>query len=273
MAINQPDKAPYKIIENANQSLPWIAMVHGVSQNHRLFDRQVTAFSNTYQIILIDLPGHGSASDIDGPYGLSEFATHIRLCLGQAGITSCHFWGTHLGASAGLILACNTSNIFNRLILEGPVYPGKIIPFVADFITRISATTRTLGIEAARKLWWDEGPWFDVIRANPEICRATEQLDIINEFGGQPWMDSGLITRPVSAIDDHLKVINIPTLIINGEHDMVEFMDVAAALENIMPNCRRAIIEDGGGFPLWEYPDLVNQIVGKFLKSEGDFGR
>lgn len=259
---------PYKIIENTDPDASWIAMVHGVSQNHRLFDQQVTAFSPTHHLILIDLPGHGLASDISGPYGVSEFAEHIDLCFACAEIEACHFWGTHFGASAGLILACKNPSIFKSLILEGPVYPGQAIPAVANFIVRISDTARAQGIEAARKLWWDEGPWFDVMRANPVTCRADEQLDMINEFDGQPWMDSGLITRSLAPIDKQLKALTVPTLIMNGEHDMSQFMDVAEALRKQMPNAIRATIDDGGGFPLWEYPELVNQTVDKFLKSQ-----
>lgn len=154
------------------------------------------------------------------------------------------------------------------MILEGPVYPGQVIPVVANFIVRISDTARAQGIEAARKLWWDEGPWFDVMRANPVTCRADEQLDMINKFDGQPWMDSGLITRSLAPIDKQLKALTVPTLIMNGEHDMSQFMDVAEALRKQMPNAIRATIDDGGGFPLWEYPELVNQTVDKFLKSQ-----
>lgn len=263
-----PGNAPYRIIENTNSDAPWIAMVHGVSQNQRLFDRQITAFLPTHQIILIDLPGHGSASDIDGPYGVTEFSKHLEKCFARVKIGPCHFWGTHFGASAGLILACKNPSIFKSLILEGPIYPGQAIPAVAKFIARISETARAQGIEAARKLWWDEGPWFDVMRANPEICRAAEQLDMINEFEGQPWMDSGLITRPLPPIDAQLKALTVPTLIMNGEHDMSEFIDVAEALIKQMPNAIRATIVGGGGFPLWEYPDLVNHTVGNFLKSQ-----
>jgi len=259
---------PYRIIERTDSDAPWIAMVHGVSQNQRLFDRQISTFSTTHQIILIDLPGHGSASDIAGPYSVTEFSEYLEKCFAQAEIESCHFWGTHFGASAGLILACKKPSIFKSLILEGPIYPGQAIPAVAKFIKRISETASAQGIEAARKLWWNEGPWFDVMRANPKICRATEQLDMIHEFDWQPWMDSGLITRPLAPIDAQLKALTVPTLIMNGEHDIPEFMDVAEALTKQMPNAIRATIDGGGGFPLWEYPDLVNQTVDNFLKSQ-----
>ena len=144
---------PYRIIENTDSDAPWIAMIHGVSQNQRLFNRQISTFSTTHQIILIDLPDHGSASDIAGPYGVTEFSEHLEQCFARAKIGPCHFWGTHFGASSGLILACKKPSIFKNLILEGPIYPGQAIPAVAKFIERTSETARAQGIEAARKLW------------------------------------------------------------------------------------------------------------------------
>ena len=54
-------------------------------------------------------------------------------------------------------------------------------------------------------------------------------------------------------------------MIINGEHDMAEFVGAADALEALLPNCRRRVIADAGGFPFWEFPVAVNQAVGAFL--------
>ena len=53
----------------------------------------------------------------------------------------------------------------------------------------------------------------------------------------------------------------------NGEHDMQGFLDAAGALAAILPNCRRSLIEDGGGFPFWEFPDRVNARVRRFLDA------
>ena len=57
----------------------------------------------------------------------------------------------------------------------------------------------------------------------------------------------------------------VPVLIVNGEHDMPGFLDAAGALAAILPNCRRTSIQDGGGFPFWEFPGRVNETVRRFL--------
>ena len=51
----------------------------------------------------------------------------------------------------------------------------------------------------------------------------------------------------------------------NGEHDVAEFLEAAEALDALLPNCRRRAIEKAGGFPLWEFPQRVNDAVRTFL--------
>jgi len=42
-------------------------MVHGMSQDRRVFGAQADAFRTDYRIQLIDLPGHGLSEDMAGP--------------------------------------------------------------------------------------------------------------------------------------------------------------------------------------------------------------
>ncbi|NKB60230.1 MAG: alpha/beta fold hydrolase [Alphaproteobacteria bacterium] len=266
MPSDHPSLARYETITVAGPQAPWITMVHGVSQNRQLFSRQIEAFKADYQVILIDLPGHGLSSDIPGPYGLEEYASSIEGALNHAQVTQSHFWGTHLGAGTGLLLGCRQPEIFRSLILEGPVFPGRPLPSVNDTLADIATTAREKGIAAAREKWWQDGEWFDVMRANPKECRAAEHRALIGEFGGQPWLDSGLASRPLPPIDTLLVELEIPVLIVNGEHEVPDFLDAADALEAALPNCRRATIPNAGGFPLWEFPARVNAKVRSFLE-------
>jgi pimeloyl-ACP methyl ester carboxylesterase len=83
------------IVGNPNTKQPWLVLVHGMSQSHLVFDRQVVEFASNYRILLIDLPGHGLASDHDGPFGHCEFAQHVANALDEHSIDRAHYWGTH----------------------------------------------------------------------------------------------------------------------------------------------------------------------------------
>jgi len=241
-------------------------MVHGVSQDRRLFAAQVEEFRRSFRILLIDLPGHGRSAGIPGPYGLTEFALSIEAALDEAAVDASHLWGTHLGAGAGLLLAARAPERFHSLILEAPVFPGRPLPAVALMLERIRSTVQRLGIEHARKQWFEESEWFAVIRQNPTQCRAHEHWEMISEFCCSPWLDPGL-ARPIEPVTTQLASLQVPTLIVNGQHDLADFLEVADALERLLPNCRRVTIPNGGGFPLWEYPENVNAVVRGFLAS------
>jgi len=258
--------ACYELVTTAGTAAPWLTMVHGVSQDRRVFNRQVAAFRDYFRICLIDLPGHGLSSDLAGPYGLAEFAASIAGAWRAAEIERGHFWGTHTGAGAGLLLACGQPSSFASLVLEGPVFPGRAPPIAVKILDAVGAVAKSRGLEAARKYWWQRSDWFAVMRARPDECRAAEHRTMIDDFEGKPWLESGLISQPIAAIDDRLAALEIPVMVVNGEHDLTDFIAAADALEALLPNCRRCVIPDAGGFPLWEFPDAVNQVVGAFLE-------
>ncbi len=257
--------AGYKLVEKAPHDAPWLVMVHGISQDHRVFDRQIETFAPNYRIVLIDLPGHGLSAQIGGPYGIPEFAASVSGALRDAGISKSHFWGTHMGAAAGLFLACSSPELFHSLILESPVFPGRPMPSVIEMRAKIEETAHNHGMAKAREVWWQEGGWFDVMRQRPHECRADEQQAIIADFEGRPWMDAALASSAIPPIDQALAELTIPVLLMNGEHDLEDFIQAAGALGELTPNCERATISEAGGFPLWEFPDAVNKAVQNFL--------
>ena len=242
-------------------------MVHGMSQNRRVFSAQVGAFQTTYRLLLIDLPGHGNSSEISGPYGPEEYAAATLAAMDAAGVESTHFWGTHTGAGVGLLLATRQSQRFTSLILEGAVIPGVMLPSIAKNFGRATATARRSGVEAARLEWFKEAEWFDVIRQEPERCRAREHWSVLAEFSGAPWLDPAE-ARPVEPLRGRLHQIAVPTLLINGEHDGADFLTIAEELASTLPLVERRTIAGAGGFPLWEYPALVNAQVSDFLARQ-----
>lgn len=256
--------ARFKTVTAAGDEAPWLAMVHGMSQDHRVFDSQVAAFRSRYRIVLIDLPGHGLSADLPGPYGHSELAKHTLGGLTAAAVSRCHYWATHTGTAVGLLLASENPARFRSLILEGAVPPGHTMPSVDKEIRRARETAQKQGVAAARRQWFDQAAWFEVMRARPEECRAAAHRDIVADFSGAPWLYAGA-AQPVASIDDRLATLDVPVLLYNGEHDLADFADAAAILGVRLPNVRRATIPDAGGFPAWEFPDRVNRIVADFL--------
>lgn len=259
---------PYsETIDVVGDTAPWITMVHGASQDRRLFAAQVPAFQQDYRLLLIDLPGHGRSVAVPGPYGLEEYAAGVLAAMDRAGVESTHFWGTHTGAGVALLLASRHLERFRSLVLEGAVLPGVEMPSVTQEVGRARATARAHGIEVARTEWFNSAGWFKTIREHPQRCRAAEHWTIISHFRGGPWLDAAP-AQPVAPISEQLSSIVRPVLLINGAHDLADFLRVADELEHMLPFVQRARIPDAGSFPLWEFPDRVNPLVRSFFEQQ-----
>jgi pimeloyl-ACP methyl ester carboxylesterase len=258
--------ANYKTVLGAGADAPWLVMVHGMSQDHRVFSAQVKTFEDRYRILLIDLPGHGLSADVPGPFGHIELASHVAGAMENAGVSGCHYWATHTGTSLALLLASENPERFRSLIFEGAVLPGRALPCVEAGLRRARETAQAEGVAEACRQWFDESAWFEVMRRRPEECRADEHRAIISEFSGAPWLYKGR-AKTVTPIDERLAANDVPVLLYNGEHDLQDFVDAADRLERLLPRVQRAIIPDAGGFPAWEFPERVNRLVAGFLSS------
>lgn len=257
----------YEIVDGAGAQSPWLVMVHGASQYRAIFAEQVERFRDDFRILLIDLPGHGASSALPGPYGLEEYAASVAAAIDDAGAAPAHYWGTHTGAAVGLMLAVRHPQRFASLILEAPTLPGVEMPSVTRNIGRARATARDHGIDAARSEWFASAEWFAVMRANPEQCQAAAHAAIIAEFAGGPWLDMA-VPKTAAPITNLLRDLTTPVLLINGEHDVPDFVQLAELLQEQLPNVKRCTIAGAGGFPLWEFPQAVAFAVRSFLSAQ-----
>ncbi len=257
----------FKVVREAGANRPWLVMVHGMSQDHRVFSAQVDAFKHRHPILLIDLPGHGLSSDLPGPYGHGEMAAHVAAAIRAAGSTPCHYWATHTGTALGLLLASREPDNFLSLILEGVVLPGRAMPSVEVELQRARETAHGQGMAAARRQWFARAAWFDVMRRHPVACRAVEHEAIIADFSGAPWLYEGPGGQAIAPIDQEISALDLPLLFYNGEHDLPDFISAADHLASLRPKAQRAVIAKAGGFPAWEFPEQVNRVALEFLTA------
>lgn len=262
--VHGPALAHHAVVATAGPDRPWLVMLHGATQHSGVFDRQVAAFRGAFRLLLVDLPGHGGSAGIPGPFGQAEYTDAVRAVLDHVGVDAMHVWGTHTGAAIGLLLAADDpGRRIRSLILDGVVVPGVDLPSVTRNYGRARVTARTRGIEAARREWFDEAEWFDVIRAHPAACRAAAHRAMIDAFGGAPWLDTSA-ARVISGFEARLATIGVPVLLVNGEHDLPDFRATAERVARLLPDAEQ-YVAPGGGFPLWEFPDAVNARVAAFL--------
>lgn len=261
------EKIRYRIIKK-DINLPWLTMVHGFSHNNSYFLEQGNYFSKYFNILMPNLMGHGERYLDNGPFGFEEYSEDIKGIIDELDISKTIFWGTHTGAAVGLILSCKFPLLINSLILEGAPVPGYYMPNVARFFNNAKDVFKKRGLEAALSHWINRSAWFENINNKPIKCRKGKHDTMILSFKGAHF-STDTRSKEVFNVLNNFKDIATPTLCYNGEYDLKEFKDAAKELKRINPDVQIEVINNSGGFPLWEKPKDVLNLVSNYLNKLG----
>ncbi|PLT33920.1 alpha/beta fold hydrolase [Bacillus sp. V5-8f] len=105
-----------------NESTEWLVFLHGLGGNSSLFYKQTDYLSKHYNLLLIDLPGHGKSKGLDVKhYSAEQVAEEVVDLLYALNIPKAHFIAFSLGTIiANALMNVATEKIIT-LTLAGPV--------------------------------------------------------------------------------------------------------------------------------------------------------
>ena len=187
-----PDDGIQIYYEVEGNGIP-LALGHGGTQSGRAWREfgYIAGLSDRFQLILIDLRGHGKSDIPHAPaaYAARRLAGDVIAVLDDLGIDRAHYWGYSYGAWIGYRLGAYYPERVRSLIL-GTLHPYR------------------LRLTEDERLHWDETvpQYFDMLEREQGIDVAQHRaiLEAMNA-------DSG--------IEDALPGIRIPALIYGGELD------------------------------------------------------
>jgi pimeloyl-ACP methyl ester carboxylesterase len=237
---------------------PPVLLVHGWTLDLDMWSPQLAALGSSYRVISVDRRGFGlspgqPSSDRDGD-DLQALCHHLSL--GRVALV-----GMSQGARAVLNFAIAAPQQVACLVLDGP--PDLLDSDATDATARdeYRALVRAEGIDAFRRAWINH-PLVRLRTRDPSVHRTLRA--IIDRYPGRdlaaPVSDTAGNPRP-----EQLASLQIPALVITGEHDMAERIGAADALARLLPRAERAIIADAGHLPNLDNPVAYNAVVRAFL--------
>jgi len=236
---------------------PTVLLLHGIGSSAPSWRRQFDRLAADYTLIAPDLRGYGDSADPSGPPSLDAVADDLaRLLDGPA-----HIVGVSFGALAALALARRRPELVRSLVLSdttlgrGFLGPAELQKWVAGRY-ELAAELQTRADERAGEI---AGPnaASDVLaeiarnmrRARP--AGYTYVTDIIAATDARPW----------------LPAIDVPTLVICGEHDGVVGLALSQTIAEAIPDSRLATIPGAGHAPNVESPDAFAAAVRAFIDA------
>ena len=113
----------YAIYRN-KESQQWVTFIHGAGGSSTIWFKQIKAFSRFFNLLLIDLRGHGKSKHhmldlTNSIYTFDAIAADIMEVLDHEKIKSSHFMGISLGTILIRTIAEKSPERVNSMIMGG----------------------------------------------------------------------------------------------------------------------------------------------------------
>lgn len=247
-----------------------VFFIHGWSASSDIWARQVKFFSKNFQVITMDLRGHGRSGWIFHEDIFKAMAEDIFNLCKRLRLEDINFVGWSLGAMLilkliefypleslrSITLVCTTPKFLTdedfKYGISTPLLRTLMVNLRRDYDITIKAFYRFLfsdvTISEERFNW----AWDRIIKKNL-LARKDSLMHILQSF-------KNFDTRHI------LTKIHIPTLIISAAKDTVCSPGASTFMKEKIPNSRLVVLESGH-LPFLTHTDEFNKELFNFLTS------
>lgn len=247
---------------------PAVVFVHGLGGSWKNWLENVPFAARTRRVLALDLPGFGESEMPAGEITISGYADCLEEVCEQLELGAVDVVGNSMGGFVAAELAIRRPARVHRLALVDAAGIS-----IAD-LRRWPARTvmRLVAVQAS----WAGGQRAMLVRprlrhlAFRSIMRHPTllALDLVAHQAGGPGMPGFLLAMDALLsydFRDRLGEIARPTLIVQGEDDMLVPVADASEFRRLIPDSRLVILQDTGHVPMLERPRTFNRILGEFL--------
>lgn len=108
----------YYIDDTANSE--WLVFIHAAFVDHRMFDKQYDYFSGKFNLLAVDILGHGNSLQTRNGDNIESMSEWIDLIFQKHNIHAAHFVGVSLGA----VLIQDFANKYENKVLSLACFGG-----------------------------------------------------------------------------------------------------------------------------------------------------
>ena len=107
--------------QNSEKDL--IVLVHPLGMNHRVWQESIKALESQYDVLVLDLPGHGESPAVtEESWTIPSLADMIRELVFSLGYSKVHYVGTSIGGAIGQELLLSNPEFLQSLMVTNTSY-------------------------------------------------------------------------------------------------------------------------------------------------------
>ncbi len=261
--MNAPNTAPVHYVRTGPRGGTPVLLLHAVGTDLTLWMSQLEALYKQYDVIAMDLPGHGFSPALTGELSFDRFAAVTADLIQNIHPGSVHVVGISFGAMVAQALAISHPDLVSSLSLLGSAC--TFAPEIRAALQQRAAFTMQQGMKALVPLTLER--WFTAAfrKRRPDIT------DLITRMLYS--QDSQYHTR-LWEIISHLEMmqglsgLSIPAQVIVGKEDGSTPVSAAQFLAAALQTVQLHVVPGAAHIVNLEMPDTVNHLLIKFLNSQ-----
>ncbi len=242
---------------------PALLLIHAGIVDRRMWDDVLPAFAARFRVICLDLRGYG---DTPLPSGEFVYGADVVALLAALDVKRASIVGVSMGGHVALDVAIAHPELVERLVVVASGIDGweHSAAMRAEWDLEEAAWQSGDLDEVA---WVNVRTWLDGPSRAPDAVPAAlrervfemqrRALDYDNDDAKGGWL--------VESRRAGLGSLAAPTLVMVGELDQPDFVEIAAALASEIPGARLEILPGVAHLPPMEDPDQFSRAVLGFL--------
>jgi 3-oxoadipate enol-lactonase len=240
-----------------------VVFLHAFPLNRTMWDPQVGALVGECRCIAIDLRALGE-SGAGGPYTMDQYADDVAAVLDTLQIARAVVVGLSLGGYVAFALWRRHRDRVRALVLADTRATADT-PEAAQRRRELIEVAKTQGPTAVANLQIAGLVGKTTRDKRPDIYDATHRMIAQAPSEGVVGALEAMLARPDSTAT--CATIDVPTLIVVGEEDVLTPLKEARALQAIIPGSGLEVLRQAGHLSNTERPAAFNTVVSEFLAT------
>ncbi|HED31656.1 MAG TPA: alpha/beta hydrolase [Prosthecochloris aestuarii] len=255
-----------------------LVLLHGISCSLDIYEEVIDILSGSFRVLALDLLGFGkSEKPRNIEYSLQLYAELLREFIRETsdGNDDIPFiLGHSMGGKYALAAALLHPGLFGKLVLVNTdgftPLPGWIRaiswPGIRQVLTSLMTSNYVAGRAFEAAFHRPDSIRKTVFEKNLLTARNREAVDTVMALNrNYRQLDLGL-----TGLKNQLSAIDIPVLILWGDHDKYILPQTALRVQHELPGSELIMFRNCGHTPMLEYPKLFSNTVTRFLLNSQD---
>ncbi|SHG48488.1 2-succinyl-6-hydroxy-2,4-cyclohexadiene-1-carboxylate synthase [Ornithinibacillus halophilus] len=243
-----------------------VVMLHGFTGSTKTWSDFITKWSDCFQIIAIDLPGHGKTSG-SIPKTMEECCNDLSILFKKLSIDKFHLVGYSMGGRTALSFTMLYPNMVQSLILESASPGLEIESEQKDRIRRDEKLAQKIEREGIKSFvdFWENIPLFETQKRLPTHIQQQirdERLSQSEKGLATSLRFMGTGSQP--SWWDKLSNLSTKVLLLAGDLD-TKFVTINTRMNRELPNSELRTVKKAGHAIHVEQSEMFGKIVTEFI--------